>query len=123
MNKRTILKFKSASAQLQIGEDGDQAKVTRVYASQRGQGHGSGLLTVIEQFADERGMSLWLEVEPYKKVAHEILDLEQLVSFYQRHGFEMRKQSLNAKPVVMVRQSREINTPYSERANSTEIAS
>lgn len=87
--------------------------VSHLYSRLRGQGHATGVLTAVCEFADKNGLELYLFARGYGGPVQTMLNSEQLVAFYEKFGFvnESGGRLVNAK---MVR-PRTKNTPYNER--------
>lgn len=95
----TTLTYESASAR--IKKKGRKYIVTDVWASERGQGHGTGLMKLVSEYADGNRMDLELIALPSRTAPIQtILNHEQLVEFYRQFGFEIIGWT---KPVRMLR--------------------
>lgn len=91
--------YESATARLKVMNG--HLWVVSVFARDRGKGHATGLLKEITSWADERGEVLFLSVGSANPRKHpNILTDEQLISMYQRHGFEMLDSAKRAMPVM-----------------------
>ena len=94
-------KFKTLSAQATLRyEDDKTAKLYNVYSEIRGQGHATHLLSSIVEFADDEGITIWLDVQSYGD-PHTVLTNSQLITFYEKFGFDVLDRS--HRPVRMVR--------------------
>ena len=96
---KTVFKIHSAQAVLHHATD-KTAKLSNLFVQQRGKGHGSALLAEITRYADERGLTLWLEVQRYG-APRDGLDNSQLVRLYEKHGFNIIDDG--SKPIMMGR--------------------
>lgn len=86
MAKVIGFKHESASVDLTVWGDGT-ATVGRLYARQRGLGHGGQLMQEVCTYADGAGLTLVLIAWPFG-AARQGLDKHQLVTFYSKFGFE-----------------------------------
>lgn len=81
--------FKLQSAQVTLHfEEGDTARLTGLFSKEPGRGHASALMTEVMNYADKHELSLYLEVQRFGD-PHWGLDNLQLISFYERFGFDL----------------------------------
>ena len=98
---KTTFKLESAQATLKYDPDEDNvALLDGLHSRIRGQGHASALLQTIIDFADKRGLYLWLKVQRYSD-PHGGLDNSQLIRLYEKFGFDILNDQ--DKPVTMGR--------------------
>lgn len=84
---KTIFRLKSAQVTVTHGDD-NTAKLSSLYAQERGRGHASDLLRIVTDWADDNRISLWLEVQRYGD-PHGGLDNSQLIRLYEKFGFDV----------------------------------
>lgn len=106
-----IQTFEYESARCTVLIKDGRGFVSHVYAKTRRQGHGTGLLKLVCDFADKNGLELYLFARGYGGPVQTMMNSRQLVEFYESFGFVNRGDGcdVNAKMV------RTKNTPYSER--------
>lgn len=92
--------YKSATAHLTEMTDDKHYFVGDVLAMMRRQGHGSGLMRMITEYADKHGYILVTKPQRYAK--GEALDNNQLEAFYTSFGFVTDQKS--GRPPFMYRQ-------------------
>jgi ribosomal protein S18 acetylase RimI-like enzyme len=98
------VEFKNESARciLHIWDD-KSATVSSVHSVIRNQGHATGLMKKVTDYADEHGLALLLDVNQF---GHPIgPDNAYLIGFYQRFGFEIL--NVRARVKTMRRPSQE----------------
>jgi len=66
---------------------GDFLEITRFVVQDKGQGHGSRLLTDLNEWAKGRGLRLCLTPHPYGDISAK--SMKRLIRFYERNGFVM----------------------------------
>lgn len=69
---------------------GDFLEITRFVVKDKDRGHGSKLLTDLDEWAKGRGLRLCLTPQPYGGVNEK--SLKRLIRFYERNGFVMAKE-------------------------------
>jgi GNAT superfamily N-acetyltransferase len=103
-------RYKQATARLYFLDFGLWA-VSNVYSQKRGQGHATGVMRQIIDFADQNGIVLKLMIQRYGNPNQKGLDNQQLESFYRGFGF-LKDPHQTKPPYVMTRQpSRKIQAP------------
>lgn len=110
MDKR-VEEFRYESARCTVVISGDRGLVSHVYSKIRGQGHATGLLTRVIEFADKNGLELHLVARGYGGPVQTMLNPDQLVRFYKKFGFIDQGDGC-AVNTPMIRTK---NTPYNER--------
>lgn len=79
----------------------DTYAVSNVFSKVRRQGHATGVMRLITDYADTYGITLYLVVQRYGNPRWDHLDNLQLIEFYKKFGFEVKDEK---KPVSMVRE-------------------
>lgn len=108
--------FNHESASCTVAVDGNAGTVLRVYSKTRGEGHATGLLTKVIEYADKNGLRLNLRARQYGGPIQTMLSNEDLVKFYEKFGFEVAPYDDKRSGTIMTR-PRTKNTPYDEREN------
>lgn len=78
-------RYESASCEVMIVSG--RGIVHRVYSQTRGRGHATRLLQQVTEWADENDLELYLRAQGYGGPVQTMLDNNQLIKFYERHGF------------------------------------
>jgi len=86
MTKR-IEKFKYLSASCILVVNESSALVANVYSQTRHEGHATGLMKLVTEFADKNDLTLNLRAQAYGHPVMTILDNEALTKFYEKWGF------------------------------------
>lgn len=94
-----VARFTYESASCRI-EDNGYTWLTRFVAKEKRVGHGTGLMKAVVEWADANDKELCLVVGAYEDVTDGLTE-DQLISFYQRYGFEIYR---FVHPIEMVRQ-------------------
>ena len=94
------LVYESAKALLHVFENG-LASLSDVHVTDLRQGHATGLMKQIEQYADDNNLQVMLEVRRYGDPHHGMSNA-QLEQFYSRFGFVRQGER---KPIVMIRKA------------------
>lgn len=92
--------YESATAQLNFYDDG-LVTLSHVYSKKRGLGHATGVVRLVTEFADEKGIDLTLQVRRYGHTDMLSPSNEQLIEFYSKFGFN-RLRDRNKK-IMMTR--------------------
>jgi GNAT superfamily N-acetyltransferase len=88
----------SPEGYVQLIVDSPQAvTIHRVWSLQSGQGTGSKILRALCELADRHGVELALKVIPIGRQPHP-MTRDQLVAWYQRHGFEGTRRKMVRRP-------------------------
>lgn len=87
-------RFEKASADLVIWGNGT-ATLSSLYAITPGQGHGSGVMHLILDYADAHDLTLILVARRFKNPRG--LSNDELVKFYEKFGFV--SESLDSEPI------------------------
>lgn len=96
---KTVFKFQSARVTLEHFDNGT-AKLSGLYSEERGQGHASELLMEVTRYADKHELAMWLILQRFGD-PHGGLSNQQLVSFYQKFGFDILDDT--ERPITMIR--------------------
>ena len=107
-----VVTFEYESARCTVLMKNGRGFVSHVYAKTRSQGHGTGLLKLVIEFADKNGLELYLYARGYGGPVQTMLNSEQLIRFYENFGFVNHGRVSSGEYMI-----REKNTPYSEREN------
>lgn len=99
----TYFHHESASARLSQLAHPNLYLLTNLFSHERGKGHANGLLKLITEFADSNQLSIFLEAQPYGRPVQTALSTMQLVTLYEKHGFEIKEKGLFRGGVPMVR--------------------
>jgi hypothetical protein len=78
--------------------------IHRLWTLEPGQGNGAHMLRILCNLADQHQVELTLKTIPFGRKPHP-LPREQLVAWYQRHGFEGTHKKMTRKPHVISRDS------------------
>lgn len=85
--------FSYGGAQVTLIYDDDQtARLVALYSETRGLGHAKEVMIEAMQHVDKHGIAVWLEVQRYGDWRNS-LDNHQLISFYERFGFDLVDES------------------------------
>lgn len=87
---RSVLTYESTSMEIFMDQASRSARLSNLYSVSRGQGYASVLLGQVCAWADKNGIHLWLVARPYGSPRNG-LDGKNLVAFYERFGFEIRR--------------------------------
>jgi GNAT superfamily N-acetyltransferase len=105
--------FRYESATCAVSVNGTKAKLLRVHAKTRGQGHATALLKRVMAWVDSNGYSISLVVKSYGHPTQTIMSNDQLIEFYKKFGFELIPGFQDGRTAMI----RTKNRPYSEREN------
>lgn len=90
MNVETVpFRYRSASAKLEVLGDG-LAFLRNVWSTNRGKGHGSGVMQLVCDYADKYDMTIISSPVPYGHPNFKPLDLPSLCAFYEKFGFVIK---------------------------------
>jgi len=78
--------------------------IHRLWTLQPGQGSGSHILRILCELVDEHGVELRLKTLPFGRKPHP-MSRDQLVKWYQRHGFEGTHKKMTRKPCIIAKDS------------------
>jgi len=84
---RTTFHYGDAQVTL-VYEDDATARLIGLYSESRGKGEAKEVMLEATRHADKLGVTIWLEVQRFGDWRNS-LDNNQLVSFYERFGFDL----------------------------------
>lgn len=87
---RSVLTYETTSVEVFMDQATRSARLSNLYSINRGKGYASILLGQICAWADKNDIHLWLVARPYGSPRN-ALDGKNLVAFYERFGFEIRR--------------------------------
>ncbi len=96
---RTTFRYGDARVTL-IYEDDATARLVGLHSETRGRGDAKEVMHEAIRHADKLGLTIWLEVQRFGD-PRDTLDNEQLISFYERFGFDLIND--NRRPRWMTR--------------------
>jgi hypothetical protein len=111
-----VFKYESADAVLVINEENRVAAVTNVFSRIHKQGHATGLMKLIVEYADAESMDLRLRAQQYGSATG--LNNKQLVDFYKKFGFAREESD---KPGFMMIRRHNYVTGVTEVTNVTGV--
>lgn len=106
--KVRVFKHKSASASLVIQLDGS-ARLSNLYAKDRGHGHASELMTEIVTFADSANLELSLVARRYGYSDSKSPSNAELAHFYEKYGFRQESRVDGGFFMIRPRSSKPLN--------------
>ena len=108
-------RYESASCEVMIVSG--RGMVHRVYSQTRGRGHANRLLQQVTEWADENDLELYLRAQGYGGPVQTMLDNNQLIKFYEKHGFVREDAGQHFQHVsnVPMLRPRTKNMAYDER--------
>lgn len=107
MNVETVpFRYMGASAKLEILGDG-LAFLRNVYSTTRGQGHGSGVMQLVCDYADTYDITIISSPVPYGHPNFKPLDLLSLCAFYEKFDFIIKQSKRRGFFPTMMRQPNE----------------
>lgn len=98
VGKRKSFNHEGSSVRLTIWSDG-LARVSAFISRTPGKGYGTVVFNKMLNYADKHELSLFLTVQNYTN-SRDILSNEQLIAFYEKHGFV---KDSDKRPIVMSR--------------------
>lgn len=110
---RIVFDYESCCAVLEL-HDFKYATLSSLRSGVRNQGHATEVMKKIVEYADKHNLGLFLTVQAYGPP--DILNNNQLESFYKKFGFEISPTGpKNRKPKQMIRMRRRKYTPLNEK--------
>lgn len=79
----------------------NEATIHRIWSLESRRGHGSAMLRWVCEIADRHGIVLKLRALPFGKEPYS-MSRAQLLDWYERHGFEEKRQKLVRMPAASV---------------------
>jgi GNAT superfamily N-acetyltransferase len=98
---KVVFVYESARAYVELTDIGIPLLVD-VRSRQKGKGHATGLLAKVCRWADtnKQDICLWVENRPNK--SKNVLSTTQLISFYEKFGFEICGNPIPEIPMIRV---------------------
>jgi GNAT superfamily N-acetyltransferase len=87
MTKEVRFNYEKATAKLVMWDESN-ATVSNVFSINRGKGHGTRLMQMIVNYADEKGLDLVLEAQPYGYADKMSPNTAGLRAWYVKFGFQ-----------------------------------
>lgn len=84
--ERLRFKYESASCTL-VRLENDVYSLRNLRAYKLGRGHATQLMKKVTSWADSKGVPLVLDVRATGHIKYQNLDDDQLIRFYENHGF------------------------------------